>query len=184
MILTKNPVYSVLSLIAIFLNISVILIIHNFDFLGLIILLVYVGAIAVLFLFIIMMINIKKIENITSIYMLISSSIFFLFFFYITYMIWSIYIFNIPIELSSNINIYTFNYSSFISDSNNNINLLNKVGFYLFNDYYLCIWASGILLLISIIGSIFITNFKKGFSNKAQFNQFFRINTILHSHMY
>ena len=51
MIFSNNPIHSVLFLIAIFVNVSIICILFNIDFLGLLILIVYVGAIAILFLF-------------------------------------------------------------------------------------------------------------------------------------
>lgn len=58
--LTENPVHSVLFLILTFFNSSAILLLLNADFLALIFVIVYVGAIAVLFLFVVMMLNIKS----------------------------------------------------------------------------------------------------------------------------
>jgi len=58
-ITVKNPIHSILYLVLVFINISFILIIWNIEFLAIIILIVYVGAIAVSFLFVIMMLNIK-----------------------------------------------------------------------------------------------------------------------------
>lgn len=60
----KNPVYSLLSLIAIFLNNIVLLLAIKIEFLALTFLIIYVGAIAILFLFVIMMFNLKKLQNI------------------------------------------------------------------------------------------------------------------------
>lgn len=61
-IVVRNPVYSLLFLMLMFCNASGLLILLGADFLALIFLMVYVGAIAVLFLFVIMMLNIKLIE--------------------------------------------------------------------------------------------------------------------------
>lgn len=58
----RNPIHAILSLILVFCNITFILIIWNAEFLAIIFLIVYVGAIAVLFLFVVMMLNIKIIE--------------------------------------------------------------------------------------------------------------------------
>jgi NADH:ubiquinone oxidoreductase subunit 6 (subunit J) len=58
----KNPVYSVLFLILVFCNASGLLILINLDFFAMVFLVVYVGAIAVLFLFVVMMLNIKLAE--------------------------------------------------------------------------------------------------------------------------
>lgn len=61
-IITNNPIVSVLFLIALFLNISAYLILIGIHFLGLSYLLVYVGAVSILFLFVIMLINIRVSE--------------------------------------------------------------------------------------------------------------------------
>jgi NADH-quinone oxidoreductase subunit J len=58
----KNPVYSVLSLILLFLSSAVLLIYLGASFLGMVFLVVYIGAVAVLFLFVVMMINIRYVE--------------------------------------------------------------------------------------------------------------------------
>ena len=58
----KNPVYSVLFLILVFCNSAGLLLLLNLDFFALIFLIVYVGAIAVLFLFVVLMLNIKLTE--------------------------------------------------------------------------------------------------------------------------
>lgn len=61
-ITAKNPVHSVLFLILVFCNAAGLLILLNLDFFAMIFLIVYVGAIAVLFLFVVMMLNIKLAE--------------------------------------------------------------------------------------------------------------------------
>ena len=58
-IISKNPIVSVLFLIGLFLSISSYLIILGINFIGLSYLLVYVGAVSILFLFILMLINIR-----------------------------------------------------------------------------------------------------------------------------
>ena len=61
-IISKNPIVSVLFLIGLFLSISSYLIILGLSFVGLSYLLVYVGAVSILFLFILMLINIRVSE--------------------------------------------------------------------------------------------------------------------------
>jgi NADH-ubiquinone oxidoreductase chain 6 len=61
-ITARNPVHSVLFLILVFCNAAGLLILLNLDFFAMIFLVVYVGAIAVLFLFVVMMLNIKVTE--------------------------------------------------------------------------------------------------------------------------
>ena len=54
----RNTVYSVFFLILVFISISVLFIMIGAEFLGMIMLIVYVGAVAVLFLFVVMMLNV------------------------------------------------------------------------------------------------------------------------------
>mgnify|MGYP005731757347 CR=1 FL=1 len=55
----RNPVHSVLFLILAFLNAAGIFVILHAEFLAMILIIVYVGAVAVLFLFVVMMLDIK-----------------------------------------------------------------------------------------------------------------------------
>lgn len=59
---SKNPVNSVLFLVLVFSNATGLLILVDLDFFAMIFLVVYVGAIAILFLFVVMMLNIKIVE--------------------------------------------------------------------------------------------------------------------------
>lgn len=61
-ITSKNPVISVLFLISVFINTAGYLILTGIGFVGIAYILVYIGAITVLFLFVIMMINIKLVD--------------------------------------------------------------------------------------------------------------------------
>ncbi|BBI41169.1 NADH dehydrogenase subunit 6 (mitochondrion) [Monascus purpureus] len=58
-IVYKNPIVSVLFLIGLFASVASILILVGFNFIGLSYILVYVGAVSILFLFILMLINIR-----------------------------------------------------------------------------------------------------------------------------
>jgi len=64
-ITSKNPVVSVLFLIGLFLNIAGYLMMLGINFIGLSYLLVYVGAVSILFLFILMLINVRISELVT-----------------------------------------------------------------------------------------------------------------------
>jgi len=61
-IVSRNPIVSVLYLIGLFLNISIYLILIGLNFLGLSYLLVYIGAVSILFLFILMLIDVRVSE--------------------------------------------------------------------------------------------------------------------------
>ena len=120
-IISKNPIVSVLFLIGLFLNIAGYLMMLGVNFIGLSYLLVYVGAVSILFLFILMLINVRISELVTdssnSIPLAVMIGIFF----------------NITLYrlLPSNISIGT---SIYIYDLNNNS---ISTGRGLVNDFYL-----------------------------------------------
>jgi NADH-quinone oxidoreductase subunit J len=58
-ILARNPVYSALLLVSCFFNSAVIWLLLDAEFLGIVLVLVYVGAVMVLFLFVVMMLDIN-----------------------------------------------------------------------------------------------------------------------------
>jgi len=64
-IISKNPIVSVLFLIGLFLSIASYLMMLGMNFIGLSYLLVYVGAVSILFLFILMLINVRISELVT-----------------------------------------------------------------------------------------------------------------------
>ena len=64
-IVSKNPIFSVLFLIGLFLTVSLYLMLLGLNFIGLSYLLVYVGAVSILFLFILMLINVRISELVT-----------------------------------------------------------------------------------------------------------------------
>ena len=61
--ISKNTVHSVFFLILDFISISCLFIMIGAEFLGMIMLIVYVGAVAVLFLFVVMMLNVAQQKN-------------------------------------------------------------------------------------------------------------------------
>src|SRR5690242_6865101 len=61
-IINKNPIISIIFLIGLFGNISIYLILLGLTFIGLSYLIVYIGAVSILFLFILMLINIRTSE--------------------------------------------------------------------------------------------------------------------------
>lgn len=64
-VISKNPIISVLFLIGLFFSVSVYLMTIGLHFLGLVYLIVYVGAVSILFLFILMLINVRISELLT-----------------------------------------------------------------------------------------------------------------------
>ena len=184
MILANNPIYSVFFLISIFINTAIIFIFFNVDFLGIILLLVYVGAIAILFLFMVMMLNIKKLENENNTSLIVGCSIFSIFFLYFLYFLFHYFIDYIPNFLLFQSNSFFFYNFSHMIDEFNNVNIVKQIGIFLFLEYYLLLFFCGILLLLSLIGAIFLTNIKKGYSTKAQYNQLLRKNNLFNAHFF
>ena len=62
LLIVRNPMHAVLGLILVFINSAIFLLKLEINFLALVYLVVYVGAIAVLFLFVIMLLNLRSTE--------------------------------------------------------------------------------------------------------------------------
>ena len=144
----KNPVHSVLFLILSFLNAAGIFVILHAEFLAMIIIIVYVGAVAVLFLFVVMMLDIKSSiskENILQ-YMPIGLLVGLVF---IAELV--IVLINTKLDLTS-IQILSNPMSNFVGQSNT-----EAIGSVLYTNYILYFQLSGIILLVAMIGSIVLT---------------------------
>lgn len=159
MCLTINPVESVLFLILAFCNAAAILFIFHAEFLGLIFIIIYVGAIAVLFLFVIMMLNVKNQDNDGDFAFALAlkgdsfRSFFFIFFFIcltagIAHLTFSILDADMSYFYSQHTN------PVLMIDNLNNIDIMGQV---LFNYFLICFLLAGIILLIALIGSIVLT---------------------------
>ena len=59
----SNPIYALICLIIIFFSAAVFLLSINVNFLAMIYLIIYIGAIAILFLFVIMMFNLRELKQ-------------------------------------------------------------------------------------------------------------------------
>ena len=148
---SKNTVHSVFFLILDFISISCLFIMIGAEFLGMIMLIVYVGAVAVLFLFVVMMLNVAQQKNqwfnseSTSsghipVGLIISTVIFF--------------------ELI--IVVGGWKYKPELSVPNttlvsNEISNTHSLGQVLYTDYIHIFQISGMILLIAMIGAIVLT---------------------------
>ena len=147
---SKNTVHSVFFLILDFISISCLFIMIGAEFLGMIMLIVYVGAVAVLFLFVVMMLNVAQQKNqwllseVSSghipIGLIISALIFFELIIVIGGWKYKPDLFN-----SNNLNI-----SSELSNT-------HSLGQILYTDYIHVFQISGMILLIAMIGAIVLT---------------------------
>jgi NADH-quinone oxidoreductase subunit J len=158
--IVSNPVHSVLFMIFGFCNGSVLLFFLGVEFLSLIFVIIYVGAIAILFLFVIMMLDIKHNK------MLVNSNDYYLFFFIYFYLFSFILIF-LKINFFFNEEIFFFLY-----DSNNEI---KNIGQSIYNFYNLNFLIAGLILLISIVGPISLTlNFNPERASEILYKQLSR----------
>ena len=80
-IIFRSPIYSVISLIAVFFLYSILYLILGFEFFALLLIIIYAGAVSVLFLFVVMTLNLSNLFYVKSnINFLFFSSVFFSFF--------------------------------------------------------------------------------------------------------
>ncbi len=145
---SKNPVDSVLFLILVFLNAAGLTFLIEAEFIALIFIIIYVGAIAVLFLFIVMMLEIKiqRGEGDVAQYLPFALLLGVIFF---------IQIFLSLEEIFANVSIKSDIVSWYLLiDDLTNIEILGQL---LYTDFLLCFLLAGILLLIAMIGAIILT---------------------------
>ena len=164
---SKNTVHSVFFLILDFISISCLFIMIGAEFLGMIMLIVYVGAVAVLFLFVVMMLNVaaqkqswfigKKANHIPS------------------GLIVSILIF---LELLVVVGGWKYKENIFSSSTlliNEKISNTHQIGNVMYTDYILYFQVSGIILFLSMIGAILLTYRKReGVKTQSYINQISR----------
>jgi NADH-ubiquinone oxidoreductase chain 6 len=184
-IISKNPIVSVLFLIGLFLSISLYLILLGLNFIGLSYLLVYVGAVSILFLFILMLINVRISEllsntsNSIPLAILVSIS-----FNYPLYQIlpYSIATFNsYTVNLNTANNMFYNNYSDYLNKffifkeagiDNGEIGFvtstvwdgylsetshITSIGNIMYTSYSIWLILTSIILLLAMVGAIVIT---------------------------
>ncbi len=184
-IISKNPIVSVLFLIGLFLSISSYLIILGLNFIGLSYLLVYVGAVSILFLFILMLINVRISELLSNTSNSIPLAIIITISFnYPVYQIlpYSIAAFNsYTVDLNNTFNdIWYNNYSDYlnklfrlvIKSDNGEISFVSSkiwdgnlsetshitsIGNIMYTSYSIWLIITSIILLLAMVGAIVIT---------------------------
>jgi len=183
-IVSKNPIISVLFLIGLFLSISSYLIILGINFIGLSYLLVYVGAVSILFLFILMLINVRISELLSDTSNNIPLAIIIIIIFnYIVYQLlpYNIKTFNNYTFDINNIinNLWYNNYNDLynkvfdLNNSNNNEILyvtskiwdgnlvetshISSIGNIIYTSYSIWLILTSIILLLAMVGAIIIT---------------------------
>jgi len=166
--ISRNTVYSVFFLILVFVSISTLFIMIGAEFLGMIMLIVYVGAVAVLFLFVVMMLNVtqqsikfskkKGIVNNISVGLIVGIIIF--------------------LELIIAVGGWKYR-DSFVPlhsiDPNLNISNTHALGNVLYTDYIHLFQISGMILLVAMIGAIALTfSRRENIKRQSYFKQIHR----------
>ena len=141
-IFSKNPVNSVLFLVLAFLNSTFLFILIGAEFVGIILAIVYIGAVAILFLFVVMMLDIQKTTLMLNIKKYIPIAIVFA-------SIILAEIIYLTIYKSSKVNPDTI-----IRYENNT----EQIGDVLYTKYFIDFQLSGIVLLLAMIGAIVLTH--------------------------
>ena len=178
-IIIKNPISSVLSLIGLFFSIACYLVILGLSFIGLSYLLVYVGAVSILFLFILMLINVRVSElsaNTTnSIPLVILVTIFFIYnfenilpntsapdlmFSYKDIMPLLTYIINYMNDPSITYN--SIEKINFVTSKSWDGNIaeaahITSIGNVMYTSYFIWLILTSIILLLAMVGCIVIT---------------------------
>ena len=162
---SKNTVHSVFFLILDFISISSLFIMVGAEFLGMIMLIVYVGAVAVLFLFVVMMLNVAKQKNTwfksstNSAHIPIGLLVSIIIFFEVIIVIGG---WKYKPELSNKI---------VVSDITNT----HSIGNVLYTEYIHLFQLSGMVLLVAMIGAIVLTFRKReGLKRQSYFKQLSR----------
>ncbi len=151
---SKNTVHSVFFLILDFISISCLFIMIGAEFLGMIMLIVYVGAVAVLFLFVVMMLNVAQQKNqwlesrISNKHIPIGILISLIIFFEMIIVVggWK---YKSEIVISSSL------------ETSTNLTNTHSIGNVLYTEYIHLFQLSGIILLVAMIGAIVLTYRKR-----------------------
>ena len=176
MVLSKNPIYCVLFLILVACNASGLIFLLNLEVLPIMFIIVYVGAIAVLFLFVIMMLNINysltkhttRLNRVAGIFV----ALIFVVEFLVTFRMDLLHLNTKFIQQSFLTDYSTNNFVLTISSINLVVdNNLRIIGSCLFNDFLGSFIISGYILLFAMIGAIALT-LKKTFIASKQFVYF------------
>jgi NADH-quinone oxidoreductase subunit J len=171
-ITVQNSIYSVLFLVLNFVTASGLLFLLECEFLSLLFIIVYVGAIAVLFLFVVMMLDVKILETSKDIFKYLPAGGFIggLFILEISLLIGDSF-FNNPYVYDNIGNEFTNNYINFYYklDFFTDINVLGQI---LYTYYIVQFLIAGLLLLLAVIGAVVLT--MNNNSQKTKKQMFFK----------
>lgn len=196
-IMSKNPIHSVIYLILVFCNATGLLLLFKIELLAIMFIIIYVGAIAVLFLFVVMMLNIKinqpltynatrtsKTQQVLTNHspILLSSLSFIIIFLIFTMLLDNHYIPWMPVNGETNTIIEQMNLLWNTNAPTGNQVTLNKswilltipttniqnIGYLMYTYYSYYFLMASLVLLIAMIGAIVLTMYKRKHASKKQ----------------
>jgi len=145
-IASRNPVHSVLFLIVVFFNAAGLFVLLGAEFLAMILVVVYVGAVAVLFLFVVMMLDIDftELKSGAQQYILVGAGVGIV----------------LLLELIGSASLWTFSAASpgeLAQRTPTTISNTAALGRILYTDYIYYFQIAGLVLLVAMIGAIVLT---------------------------
>ena len=166
-ILSNNSIYSVLFLVLSFISASGLLFLLECEFIALLFLIIYVGAIAVLFLFVIMMLDIKIVESPKDIFKYLP----------IGSVLGGLFFIEVFLIVNNTLNINPYNSKVGVSFNNFYINWygmidyiidIKSLGQVLYTHYILQLLITGLILLLAVVGSVVLTMTNSSIKLKKQ----------------
>lgn len=161
-VLTQNTLYSAFFLVLSFLLAAILLFIFECEFIAMIFIMIYVGAIAILFLFVVMMLNIK-VNKLTEYFFqyfpfgIAISSIILLETFWILYNYF---------PLNPYTGSFLVNYYENWIDKTDSINEIEALGQIIYSNYVVQFLIAGMILLLAVLGVVVLTFSTKKFVKK------------------
>jgi NADH-ubiquinone oxidoreductase chain 6 len=165
-LVSKNPIISILFLIGLFLSISIYLLLAGISFIGISYLVVYIGAVSILFLFILMLINIRTSELVSNTWNSIPLAI----------IVGLLYNYSINSILPSTLN--TLDYKSLTNYSTNELYFvtsdiwdsslienshITSIGNIMYTSHSIWLILTSMILLLAMVGCIVITFKQKNY---------------------
>jgi len=144
-VLARNPVHSVLWLILAFLSSAGLFVTLGAEFVAMLLIIVYVGAVAVLFLFVVMMLDVDfaelKAEMARFMPLALLIGVILLMQLALAFGVWG----------------YSDGYTERLAQPESDIQNTKALGMILYDDYFLIFQLAGLILLVAMIGAIVLT---------------------------
>lgn len=166
-ILQTNPVHSVLWLVLTFFCASVLWLLAEAEFLALILVLVYVGAVMTLFLFVVMMLNVEQEKRMRTLKPFLLLGI--LLFVFLTFALWTNdlgALFHgklLPANLKTSAVLVETGVNNVVPSLSNT----ERIGIVLYTDYVYAVELAAVLLLVAIVAAITLAH-RKPLASKRQ----------------